>query len=503
MRRRHIRGIAVLLLAALFAASCGGRDDETATDDATDEATGAADGEATEVVTEAPTEDATEDTDGTATGEATAAPTEETPADPCEGVTLEATDTGVTADTITVVAMADVESPLAPGLFKGAWDGVQAWADKLNSEGGLACRQIEVIQWDSMLNGNETINGFLKACESALAMVGTTVLFSSNTEDQQTCPDAAGNPVGVADFAYIVTEPAHQCSPNSLNLQRPGASCPYESGVRDYNVAIGAAKWLAENTNDGNTHGIFLIPSDLPSTIAASMPVVRGIEAAGVVNDGEFGVSGRLTQPEFAPFLQAMQAAGSNFAYNGSSDQAMLKLRLEAEAQGIDASTITWMCSLSCYTPQFLEQGGEAVEGTYVWTIFLPFNETDANPELADFMSAIGDPFPASWAAGAWATGVLFEEVINEIVAESGPNGITRQAVLDRARGVTGFNANGMWGDTDFTTTLTQTDCFVIMQIQNGEFVRIFPEEPGTRSCDPANLTALSIDPVEEYSKNN
>src|SRR4051812_34308455 len=37
----------------------------------------------------------------------------------CEGTTLEATDTGVTADTITIQVMADTGSALAPGLFQG------------------------------------------------------------------------------------------------------------------------------------------------------------------------------------------------------------------------------------------------------------------------------------------------------------------------------------------------------------------------------------------------
>jgi hypothetical protein len=504
-------GLAVMLTTALVLASCGGRDD-TATDDG---GTGSDEAATTEATTEdAATEEASAadgggdgeevaddsgDDSATATEEATEAPS----TDPCEGVTLEATDTGVTADTITVVTMADVESPLAPGLFKGAWDGAQAWADHINAAGGLGCRQIELIQWDAMLNGNETINGFLKGCESALAMVGTTVLFSSNVEDQQTCPDAAGNPIGIPDFAYLVTEPPHQCSANSFTLQRPGASCPYESGVRDFNVAIGAAKYLSENTNGGDARGIFLVPADLPSTIASSMPVIRGIEAAGVVNDGEFGVSGRQTQPEYAPIVQALQAAGSNFVYNGSDDQAMLKLRLEAEAQGVDPTTVTWMCSLSCYTPEFLDQGGESVEGTYVWMPFLPFTEADANPELSDFMAAIGQDFPASWGAGAWASGVLFEQVINDVVAESGPNGLTRQAVLDKARTITEFSANGMWGDTDFSTTLTQSNCFVVLQVQGGEFVRVFPEASGERQCDPTNLTSLSIDPAAEFAANN
>ena len=504
----RIRLGAILALLALFAVACGGRDDEPAadgnqpveTDDGGDDSSAPVDDADDSTGDDNATDDdSTADdsaADESADGEPTEEPTEEPAADPCEGAALEATDIGVSEDTITVVVMADVGSPLAPGLFQGSMDGVNAWADHVNANGGLGCRQIEVVEWDAQINNNETVNGFLKACEEAVALVGTTVLFSSNTEDQQTCPDAAGNAIGVPDMAYLVTEPAHQCSPNSFTLQRPGASCPYEEGVRDFAVNIGAASTIAGQLDEAN--GLFLIPSDLPSTIASSMPTIRGIEAGGVTSVGEFGVSGRATQADYTPIVQAVSDLGANFVYNGSNDQAMLKLQLEAAAQGLDASEVVWMCSLSCYTPDFIDQGGEAVDGTYVWTLFLPFDETDANQELADFIDAIGTPFPASWAAGAWASGVFFEDVINQIVAENGPNGITRQAILDTARTVTDFNANGMWGDTSFEGTLSQSPCYVILQVQGGEYVRVFPEARGERACD-GELVELSIDPAAEY----
>ena len=112
--------------------------------------------------------------------------------DPCEAVDLEATDIGISSDTITVLVMADVGSSLAPGLFQGSIDGVKAWADRLNSEGGLACRQIEVIEHDSAINPTETTNGFLVACEDAFALVGTTALFALDTTDLQSCPRCPG-----------------------------------------------------------------------------------------------------------------------------------------------------------------------------------------------------------------------------------------------------------------------------------------------------------------------
>ncbi|WP_419926455.1 ABC transporter substrate-binding protein [Candidatus Poriferisocius sp.] len=424
--------------------------------------------------------------------------TEEPEVDPCEAVDLEATDIGITSDTITVLVMADVGSPLAPGLFQGSIDGVKAWANHVNAEGGLACRQIEVIEHDSAINPTETTNGFLVACEDAFALVGTTALFALDTTDLQSCPDAQGNEIGVPDFAYITTEPPHQCSVVTFATSRPNSECPYAgTGDRAVQSQVGHIQWLQENI-EANLNGVYLVPSDLPSTIATSMPQVRSFQEIGVVIDGEPGVSGFTTQSEYGAYIQIMRDSNSNLAYSGSDDQSMIKWRSEAEAQGLDVDSVLWMCQLACYTPSFLE-AGDVVENTYMWIWFLPFDEADTNQELADFMEAIDDPFPPAWAAGSWADGVLFEQVVNEIVAESGPNALTRQAVLDGARSLTSFDVNGWWGPADFSTTENIMPCFMLMQVQNNEFVRVHPAERGELDCNADNVVPLTRDWGAEF----
>ncbi|MYB08487.1 MAG: ABC transporter substrate-binding protein [Acidimicrobiia bacterium] len=424
--------------------------------------------------------------------------TEEPEVDPCEAVDLEATDIGITSDTITVLVMADVGSPLAPGLFQGSIDGVKAWADHVNSEGGLACRQVEVIEHDSAINPTETTNGFLVACEEAFALVGTTALFALDTTDLQSCPDAAGNDIGVPDFAYITTEPPHQCSVVTFATSRPNSECPYAgTGPRAVQSQVGHVQWLLENV-ESNLNGVYLVPSDLPSTIASTMPQLRSFQELGIVIDGEPGVSGFTTQSEYGAYIQVMRDADSNFAYTGSDDQSMIKWRSEAEAQGLDVDSIIWMCQLACYTPSFLE-AGDVIENTYIWLWFLPIDEVDHNQELADFMQFIDNDFPPAWAAGSWADGVLFEQVVNNIVAEGGPNAVTRQAVLDGARSLTSFDVNGWWSPADYSTTENIMPCFMLMQVQNNDFVRVHPTAPGELDCDADNVVGLTKDWGAEF----
>jgi ABC-type branched-subunit amino acid transport system substrate-binding protein len=474
-RRVALRWLSAVLALGLLAGACGSDRDDT---DA---------GNTTTTTTAAP------DPGGDGDGDGTTTTTEAPPADPCADVTLEATEIGVSEDTIKVIVMADVDSPLAQGLFQGSVDGMEAWADRVNAEGGLACREVEVEFHDSKLTPATTVEGFLKACESALALVGTTVLFALDTNDLNTCEDQAGNPIGVPDIGYITTEVAHQCSANSFLLSRPGAECPYEGGPRDYTAAVGAMSALSDQLGTA-FNGIFIVPGDLPSTIASAVPQVAAQEEIGVTFDGVYGVSGSATQTEFGRYVTTMRDNDSNYVYNGSNDQAMLKMKREAALQGIDTEAVTWLCTLSCYTPAFINEGGADAEGVYVWSFFLPFEEAETNDELGAFMENIGTDFPPAWAAGAWIDGLLFEEAINTIVDRDGPNGITRQAVLDELSTITTFNAGGWWSDTDFTTTNTIGSCFMIMQVQDGEYVRVHPEERGTLDCS-TDAVAVTADP--------
>jgi hypothetical protein len=140
---KHYRVLAVLLALGLVAAACG-RDGDSATT----------------------TEPGSPDTTEATTDEA------------CDGVELEATDTGVTADTITIQVMADTGSPLAPGLFQGNVDALEAFETFINDNGGIACRELVVETWDSKLTPEETKNGQINACANALAMVGGNSLFN-------------------------------------------------------------------------------------------------------------------------------------------------------------------------------------------------------------------------------------------------------------------------------------------------------------------------------------
>ena len=56
-----------------------------------------------------------------------------------------ATDVGITDKEIRIAVIADVDTPLAPGAYKGAKDAVEAWGKYQNTQGGLAGRNVRFV----------------------------------------------------------------------------------------------------------------------------------------------------------------------------------------------------------------------------------------------------------------------------------------------------------------------------------------------------------------------
>jgi hypothetical protein len=421
-----------------------------------------------------------------------AAATSTTAANQCT-TPLQATDVGVTPTDITIEVMADVGSPLAPGLFQGNIDAVNAFAAYVNAHGGVACRKLAVRTWDSKLDPSESKNGQIDSCQNALAMVGTNALFNPDVTPMNTCVDKAAQPTGLPDIAAVTADVNEQCGPTVFNVQGVPQKCPVSPGPRVVTVPVGAVKWQLQQ-NPG-LHGLYLVAGDLPSTIQVETPTIAGFVQAGMVWDATPKVSGLDAQPAYTPRVQIARTKGSTYVFDGSNDVAMVRMRKEAAAQGL-TSVKVWDCTIACYTKAFLAQGGANVEGTYISMGFLPFEEASYNAEDQAYVNAVGPSKADSFGAGAWQTAVAFKTAVDAIVAKSGPNGLTRANLMQALRGLTSFTANGWLGTKSLQGPNAISPCFMVAQVRNGKFVRVYPTQPGTMDCNPSNLLTVTIDPV-------
>ena len=130
-----------------------------------------------------------------------------------------------------------------------------------------------------------------------------------------TCKDKAGQAVGLPDIAELQTEVAQQCSPVSFATLPTGSSCPYSgTGLRTFHVGYTQYDYYFKKFGPTALHGVFVIPKDLPSTIASTMPIFRAENKMGITSDAEFGESGTAIQTDFTQVAQAMKAHNSTYA---------------------------------------------------------------------------------------------------------------------------------------------------------------------------------------------
>ena len=398
---------------------------------------------------------------------------------------LEATEIGVTADTIRVAVIADVDNPVRPGLFRGSRDGVLAAAEFINENGGLAGRELEVDFIDSKLSGDEARNALIQACEEDFAIVGTTALFMNNIDPAVNCPDLAGAVTGLPDVPVLQTEFAHQCSPVSYPIIVVGLVCDtLEDPEQTFRVGTGTVKYHLKKQEE-DLHGVWTIAGDLESTINAGTPPIRGAQKAGIERDDEILVSGLATQAEYTPVVQSIKQNNSTYVANYVDYRAMVLLRKEAAVQAVD-SVLVWDCTLACYDQSFIDEGGQDVEDTYVTVTFVPFEEAKQNASIRNYLRYVGKNNADAFGAQAWAAGLFFRDVVNAVVAADGENGLTRAAFLAQAADVHEFTA-----DVDGDGMLPPTDvggrkvsgCGAILQVRDGEFVRVSPKKKGTLDC--------------------
>ncbi len=404
---------------------------------------------------------------------------------------------GVTADTIRIAVIADVDNPARPGVFQGIVNGVQAFAKYINGHGKLAGRNVQVDFIDSHLSADEARNAVIRACQEDFAMVGTTALFFNNVQPMEQCVDQAGQMTGLPDIPTLQTEVAHQCSQISFPVIASALDCTTkDQHPQTYTARIGQIQYYKKQNKD--LHGVWVLPSDLKSTINSTTPVASGDVKAGVKQDEDFfKLSGLATQSDYTPVAQSIKQHSSTYAQNVSDYKSSVFMRKESKVQGVNTVKV-WDCALQCYDAKFLSEGGSDVEGQYASLFFVPFEEAKQNKSVDAFLKAIGGKSKADgFGAQAWTAGLFFRDVVNNVVKAGGNNGLTRARFIEEAKKIHDFNAavdgQGMLGPTDVGGKKLN-GCFVLTQVKNGKYVRIFPKAKGTLNCDSKNVTTVQLD---------
>lgn len=409
----------------------------------------------------------------TATATATPVPT----AGPTPTPSAASFEPGLTEELIRIGVVADIDTGDVTGAIgQSAFEAVTAWAAAVNSLGGLAGRQVEVVALDAAFFNHA--DAMSQACAGDLfALVGSTALFDSDGLETLLSPGCR-----LPDF------PAEANSQERLDSPLTFVSNPATG--RRFNR--GWARYWADRQPDAVARAATLLP-ELPPFIVSGERLVEAASASGFTFVAQPQVP---FDSDFTAEVAALAEAdigAVTWAADGQRFIELLKAMDEAEL------TPTILdCGQACYSAAWLQEAGDLSNGVTVWLPNLPLEELNESSELTRYVFWLQSVVPAAQptAAGvnAWAAALLFEESVRRATGEGTsrfePGSLTRAGVVEAAAGITDWDANGIHGPTN-PGIGEPSPCFVIMQVRRGSWERVHPARRGAMDCEPENLYTL------------
>ncbi len=431
----RIRLAATLVALTLAVAACGSRVD--------DEVTQVGDGQAA-------SEGGSQTTGGGGNGGAAPAASES----PCgPGDASGATDVGVTDDTITIATIQDIDVPGVQGLFQQNLQAMQAFVAYCNDLGGILGRRLELNDFDSKLTDHAA--AVQQACDGSFAIVGQGAVF-----------DDAGIPA------------ARECG---IPIVPGFTGSPAAGGATDIMVqpipnppgswAVGPGRYVLEQVPDATKHAVmFKAPSAAEDRANQQVDAYEQIGFDFII-DERIGI-GDL-QSDWAPRVEAYRNAGGGYLYVQAEDVDLANFLLEAEAQGVD---VEWAdAGQQVYTRGFLKAAGSAADGVHVYATTVPFEEADTSEQIMLYLDYLERTNPGAdpdaLGVQTWSSGLLFATAAKELGSD-----LTRAGLLDTLHGITEWDGLGSHVPADPGENIG-TNCFMYLTVEDGEFVREFPDE--------------------------
>ena len=412
----------------------------------------------------------------------------------CANTTLQATDPGVTPTSITVEIMADTGASSIPGMANGSVAAIKAWASLLNSEGGLACRQVKVRVFDSKIDPTQSSAGYLDGCQNAFAMVGTFALAVSDVSTLDNCKDKNGQPAGLPETPAVALNPLQACNKTDFLYSSTGAPCPAGSGVQTYAESSAYSDYIKYALGTGSTHGVYYVALTPPVIKDTAVPMYLYMQQRGAKADEMVGLPATATQANFTPIVSKMASSNSQFYFSDAVFPTFLEAKAEAAAQGV-SSKLLWLCQTTCYNPAFFAAGKGAAVGTKIAINTLPFSEANVNAEMKAFTTAVKSP--DSFAIESWIAARLFQQAVQNLVAAQGPNAVTRANVLTALGQLKNFTDGGIIGPST-PSEHSPSNCIVVLNTDaDGSFSRVWPAKPGTLACGAPGT--ISVDPEKAF----
>jgi ABC-type branched-subunit amino acid transport system substrate-binding protein len=383
-------------------------------------------------------------------------------------------DTGVTPTSITLGLVAAITGPL-PGQFNSGVEATDTFFRAVNDAGGICGRKVNLIIKDDNGNGqtDKQVAQQLVVENHIFAFVGSVSAPDdtgiASVSEQYKVPDI-GFPLSWkrAENPYAYGVPG-QLQRKTIGINASGSG--YLNAL--YHVKQVAIFWLDES--DVSVIEAYAFESAMEKYSGGTIKICFE-QPTGVLDSN------------FTNYVISMEgrcnpADGPIGVYSTMENNSNIKLAKAMQQQQFKPTVFA--PTFSSYLPSFITDAGTATEGAFIAMPQVPFERLTDTPqsqwtpgtfELQRYMTALNRYHPShsppgSWGAPGWGEAALFATA----AAKCG-DALTRKCLFDQ------LNTMGPFSDNGFLSPTRPGDHHIytadlIVQVQNGKFVEIKPNE--------------------------
>lgn len=293
--------------------------------------------------------------------------------------------------------------------YSAAPAGAQAYFARLNQQGGINGRKVELIQEDD--GGDPSA-----AAAAARRMLGEDIVAMVGNDSTVDCPanDALYRQRDIISFISLGSNPVCFASPNQVPIQKGAVA-----------AAIQSASIIVDEKKKKN---VVYITFDAPSGRSSAKAVEGFLKLRGAL-----GGPSEFVQPGKDPTASIARVARRNpdgivvlatFPVATAILQGLAKQGI-TEEKGVAVG-----CVLTCYEQNAPEVLQEAGEGLTLPSDFLPLQAQPEPQEMKDWKAAMNevaaDKRLGGEAQAGWIAADLFTEVVKSIDGEVTPESVSK-----------------------------------------------------------------------------
>jgi hypothetical protein len=369
---------------------------------------------------------------------------------------------GVTDDAINYSVLAtETNNPLGTCVMDCYLDGIEAYFNWRNSEGGIWGRELKA----SNIVDDEFSNNQVKALEIVTAEDTFATFSATNVPTGWPDLTEAGIPV----YAWMIN-PVAMNGVETIWANREVACAGCTRRATAYVAELSDATKVASLG-----YGISEVSKECAAANAQSIEKyssdIGGPTVAYTNDELAFGLPNGV-----GPEVTAMKNAGVDMIFACMDLNGMKTLGQELERQGMQDVTLFHSNS---YDSAFVGDAGGVFEGDYVQAAARPFEADPGSSNLQAFLDQMEED--GSTVTEMAMVGWINADLAYEGLKAAGPE-FDRQKVIDATNGFTNYTATGLTQPVDWSrqhiiptqedpsTNGPKWDCISLVQIKGAEF---------------------------------